>query len=101
MKLNRKQLRRLVIEELQRSNYGRLDEVAFVIPLGMLVAAGIAVNNAEAEDVYKKLDPKVQKEMERVYTTLKDTLTYLSEDALEDVIAAAINKVAKFAGIID
>tara|TARA_Y100001938_G_scaffold149348_1_gene235883 strand:- start:1329 stop:1637 length:309 start_codon:yes stop_codon:yes gene_type:complete len=102
MKLNRKQLRKLILEEVKHSN-NRLDEIVPVvaIPLGVLVAAGLAGSTVEAEDVYKKLDPKVQKELEKVYKTLKDTMSYLSEDALEDVIAAAINAVGKKVGIID
>ena len=100
MKINRQQLRKLIISEMSRSIEGKqkLNEVAFLIPPAILAAAGLAASTADAEVVWNKLDPEIQNEINKVYEHLRDTLHYLEDDAVNDIIATAITKIVEYAG---
>jgi len=101
MKLNRRQLRKLIINEIRstRSEKHQINEVAFLIPHAILLAAGLAASTADAEAVWNKLDPAVQNEINNVYNDLRRMLHYLEDDAVNDIIATAVTKIVdSFAG---
>jgi hypothetical protein len=61
--------------------------------LAAIVAAGLAATTVDAQDLFDKLDPEIQDKLRKTHDSLKSTLSYLGKDAVEDALAAVINKI--------
>jgi ATP-dependent protease HslVU (ClpYQ) peptidase subunit len=120
MKISRRQLRKIIREELllevgvatagattavmaapaaalsaasaARSAVG-LAVIAPAILLAAIVTAGLAATTVDAQDLFDKLDPEIQDKLRKTHDSLKSTLSYLGKDAVEDALAAVINKI--------
>ena len=104
MKLNRQKLRKLIIEEINNLSNNRIDEIVplipTIIPVGILAIA-FGVSTADAPEIFKRLDPEIQEKLNDAYEQLSGTLSYLKDDALNDIIADVLNKIAVAADVID
>ena len=105
MKITRRQLRKIINEEANSINeLVPLAIAAHTLPvaltaaakskiLGAIVAAGLAVSTVDADDFFKKLDPEVREKIIKAYDSILESLDWLGEDAMEDALAAVINKI--------